>query len=193
MAYQLKISLDYSNKPPIWRKVLVPDMFSFHDLHAVIQVVMGWENSHLYAFRPDGHRGEDIGIPFEDDFMGGATTDARKTRIKEYLTHEKQEIAYEYDFGDSWSHTVLVEKITDEKMIAPRCLGGKGACPPEDCGGIDAYYGLVDVVNDPDHAEYAEMRDWLGLEYGDVWDVHEFDLTDCEQEIIHFRQYTEGW
>ncbi|MEQ9437544.1 MAG: plasmid pRiA4b ORF-3 family protein [Cyclobacteriaceae bacterium] len=189
MAYQLKISLDDSSKPPIWRKVLVPGTFTFHELHAVIQAVMGWENGHLYAFRPDGRRGEDIGIPFDDDFMGVETIDARKTPIRKYLIRDKQKVAYEYDFGDGWAHTVLVEKITEDKMTAPHCLGGKGACPPEDCGGIYGYYGLVEAVNDPKHPEHEDMREWLGLEKGELWDVHAFDASACQQEIIHYQQY----
>jgi Plasmid pRiA4b ORF-3-like protein len=43
--YQLKITLA-DIKPPIWRRVQVKDG-SLSKLHAVIQVVMGWTNSHL--------------------------------------------------------------------------------------------------------------------------------------------------
>ena len=193
MAYQLKISLDYSSKPPIWRRVLVPDRFTFHELHAVIQAAMGWENAHLYAFRSPGRRGEDIGIPFDDDFMGVETQDARKIPIRSQLTQEKQKINYEYDFGDSWSHTLLVEKITDEKITAPRCLKGKGACPPEDCGGIYGYYMMVEAINNPKHPEHDDMQEWMGMEEGEQWDVNEFELEECQQEIIHYQQYTEGW
>ncbi|MEM6840960.1 MAG: plasmid pRiA4b ORF-3 family protein [Bacteroidota bacterium] len=193
MAYQLKVSLDYSSKPPIWRRILVPDLFSFHELHGVIQAAMGWQNAHLYGFRSGGRGGEEIGIPFDDDFMGGEVLDANKIPIQSRFTREKQKINYEYDFGDSWAHTVLIEKITDEKITAPRCLKGKGACPPEDCGGIYGYYEMVEAVNNPKHPEHDDMREWLGMEKGEKWDVNDFDLEESQQAVIHYQQFTMRW
>lgn len=48
-VYQLKITLRGS-KPPIWRRVLVPAKFNHYQLHQVIQLAMGWEDSHLHQF-----------------------------------------------------------------------------------------------------------------------------------------------
>jgi len=72
-----------------------------------------------------------------------------------------------------------------------RCLAGKGACPPEDCGGIWGYYALVDTVNDrkpapQDHAEYVDMRDWLGREEGEYWDVNAFDLEETNARMLAY-------
>jgi hypothetical protein len=41
-----KVTLNGS-KPPVWRRFLVPDSISLHQLHTIIQIVMGWTNSHL--------------------------------------------------------------------------------------------------------------------------------------------------
>ena len=49
MAYQLKITLE-SVEPPIWRRVVVPSEFTLYDLHRVVQIAMGWEDSHLHDF-----------------------------------------------------------------------------------------------------------------------------------------------
>jgi len=48
--YQLKVTLDDS-KPPIWRRLLVPGNINLFELHAIIQLSMGWTNSHLHMFR----------------------------------------------------------------------------------------------------------------------------------------------
>ena len=47
--YELKITLQGS-KPAIWRRVQVPGSFSLNRLHDVIQVAMGWTDSHLHQF-----------------------------------------------------------------------------------------------------------------------------------------------
>jgi hypothetical protein len=47
---------------------------------------------------------------------------------------------YEYDFGDGWRHEVLFEGFppADPQAKSPICLEGERACPPEDCGGLQA-------------------------------------------------------
>ena len=49
-------------------------------------------------------------------------------------TSEKAKFSYLYDFGDSWEHSILVEKILpkDPNVSYPLCLKAKRACPPED-------------------------------------------------------------
>ena len=48
--YELKITLCGSN-PAIWRRVQVPGGIKLNRLHDVLQVVMGWTDSHLHQFR----------------------------------------------------------------------------------------------------------------------------------------------
>jgi hypothetical protein len=187
MAYQIKISLDGS-KPPVWRKVLIPENLTFKELHFVIQAAMGWSNSHLFAFRLPEDPDTEIGIPFDDGMDDMETKDARKTKIKEYLNQEKDKLEYEYDFGDSWLHTILLEKITDEKIKVPQCLSGKGACPPDDSGGLWGYYELVETVNNPKSPDYEEMREWMELEDDEKWDVNAFDLQQCNAMVQRYKE-----
>jgi len=85
---------------------------------------------------------------------------------------------YEYDFGDSWRHTVKLEKILKAAIGEkyPKCIAGKRACPPEDCGGTDGYRNLIKILKNPENEEYEEMVEWTGGDY----DPEEFD----PQEII---------
>jgi hypothetical protein len=50
-----------------------------------------------------------------------------------------------YDFGDSWEHVILVEKILPPEpgVKYPVCLTGRGACPPEDGVGCGATLGSL--------------------------------------------------
>jgi hypothetical protein len=47
--YQLKITLR-DCRPPIWRRIVVRAAMKLDRLHRVIQIAMGWTNSHLHQF-----------------------------------------------------------------------------------------------------------------------------------------------
>ena len=81
--------------------------------------------------------------------------DERSVRPCDVLRKPKAGMIYEYDFGDSWTHDVVLECIAPaEKGVRyPRSAAGKGACPPEDCGG---------AVRDPSHPDHEEMVEWSG-------------------------------
>ena len=49
-VYQLKVSLK-GIRPPIWRRIQVPDYYTFSDLHTAIQNAMGWLDLHLHALK----------------------------------------------------------------------------------------------------------------------------------------------
>ncbi len=70
---------------------------------------------------------------------------------------------YEYDFGDGWSHEVLLEGILlrEKGVKYPLCITGERAAPPEDCGGVPGYWHLIEVLQSPDSAEYDDLVDWL--------------------------------
>lgn len=156
---------------------------TFEGLHLAIQAAMGWQNYHLFSFRRPGNFFDTIGILSGEDFFDEDMEDAKKTKLKKHFTEEKQKMMYTYDFGDSWEHTVLLEKIGEENLLAPICIKGKGACPPEDCGGLWGYYDLVETVNAPKAKGKGEAREWLGLSRGEIWDVAHFDLEETNQRL----------
>ena len=176
---QLKITLE-DVRPPVWRRVLVPQTYSLPRLHRVFQAVLGWENSHLHAFRV----GETVyGEPEADldDWMQNET----RVRLAQIAPDVKSKFLYEYDFGDGWGHTVVVEKIlpAEPGQTAARCLAGKRACPPEDCGGPWGYANFLEAIANPNHKEHALMRDWIGGEF----DPAAFDLDAVNAELHRLR------
>ena len=52
-AYELKVTLRRI-RPPVWRRVKVRSDITLEDLHRVLQVVMGWTDNHMHAFRATG-------------------------------------------------------------------------------------------------------------------------------------------
>jgi len=179
---QLKIYLN-GIKPQIWRRFLVKDEISFHKLHNIIQEVMGWEDYHLYEFNLNG---ESIGL-VDDDALDSnpELKDSEKIKLLKYLNEEKQKFLYIYDFGDSWEHILVVEKILegDASKKYPVCIEGERACPPEDCGGIWGYEEFLKIKNNKNHPDYEEkIVDWLGEDF----DFEKFDLEGVNKNLQKF-------
>src|SRR5437667_12094337 len=72
---------------------------------------------------------------------------------------------YIYDLGDSWEHTLSVEKILPAELDVPYplCIEGKLAAPPEDCGGIPGFYHMLEALADPNHEDHEHMRDCIHI------------------------------
>jgi len=186
MSLQFKIQLKNVTKPPVWRQLLVPETFTFHQLHEVIQMSFGWENYHLYQFSPQGYGSYPIiAIPSKDDWKK-PDMNATKTKLNKVFTAEKQKFTYIYDFGDDWVHQIVLEKILPDEIKSPVCLGGKGCCPPEDCGGVWGYENLKVILADPKHEEHQEMKEWLGLE-DEEWDDDYFDVAEVNEMLQDFK------
>src|SRR3989338_3719370 len=184
--YQLKITLSGSN-PEIWRRFLADSEVMLSELHYVIQIVMGWTNSHLHQYRQKnviyGEPQDDLGWGFGSKIK---IVDENNYKLNQVLTKPKDKIIYEYDFGDSWDHDLVLEKILkkDDKLKTPICLDGAMACPPEDCGGIGGYYNMLETIRNPEDPEYEDMIDWLG----DKFDPEEFDLEAINNKLKRFKK-----
>jgi hypothetical protein len=166
--YQIKITLQGSD-PPIWRRIQVRGDTPLDRLHGIIQVVMGWTNSHLHQFIV----GETYFGPPDPYYDEPTMSDETESRLSQITRHEGSAFLYEYDFGDSWAHELLVEKIAlPEQSTYPVCLAGERACPPEDVGGVWGYEGFLEAIRDPDHSEHEDYLEWIGGEF----DPEAFDL-----------------
>ena len=203
MTYQFKIQIQNITKPPVWRRVVVPAETTFSMFHEIIQGAMGWYYQHLYSFSPSGY-GSMPWIEEESDdddlFSFGDSSEekisANKIKLSDIFKRKGQTFTYIYDFGDDWKHKITLEEI-DKNNISPfpKLIEGKGACPPEDCGGEWGYEHLKQVVADKSHPEFEDIKEWL---YGDeeglfgedeaIWDPNEFDL---ETEKEAFDDYFE--
>jgi len=147
-VYQFKITL-MDTEPAVWRRIQVPEIYTFWEFHVAIQDAMGWDDYHLHEFRltnPDTRMEGCIGVPDEEnEFPTSAEILAGwEQKIADWFTMQNRTAYYIYDFGDGWEHTIVLEKILPgEKAIKyPICLDGQRACPPEDCGSIPGYEDL---------------------------------------------------
>jgi len=176
-AYQLKITLRGVAKPPVWRRIAVPATLPLDLLHEVIQEAMGWEDGHLHVFSTPRR---DYGSP--DPELGHA--DERKVTVAEVLARPGAKMLYTYDFGDGWEHDIVLEKVLpSDPVVGVSCLAGKGACPPEDCGGAWGYASLKEALADPTHEEYEDLLDWLGLDSATDFHPARFSLDEVNARL----------
>lgn len=174
-VYQFKVTLNGS-KPPIWRRIQVRSDTTLYELHQILQVVMGWSDYHLHQFVISG---VSYGTP--DPEFDFEVKNEKMVKLNQVISEVKEKFIYEYDFGDSWEHVILLEKILplDQDAACPICLAGKRACAPEDCGGIWGYYDFLEAIQNPKHPEHDEMLEWVGGSF----DPEDFDLNVLNQEI----------
>jgi hypothetical protein len=172
---QLKVTLA-EIEPPVWRRLRIPMDYTLARLHKVIQAAFGWEDSHLHCFRIHG---EDY-APVDQENEPG--TRDEKVPLKRVGLRLKTKIRYEYDFGDSWEHLILVEGLLllEEPADVPACIGGQRACPPEDCGGAGGYQEMLDALRNPKDTRGEEFRLWLGTR---TWNAEAFDLERVNASI----------
>ncbi len=177
--YQIKVTLDDTH-PPVWRRILVPGNTTLLKLHDILQIVMGWEDSHLHMFTVEGFI---YGDPADDEYGDRITLNEVNYKLSQVIYDEGQRFSYEYDFGDSWDHTLLVEKIfsPQEGVRYLLCLKGKRACPPEDMGGVRGYDNLLEAIKDSGHDEREEYLAWVGEEF----DPEAFDLEEVNTRLRH--------
>lgn len=183
-VYQLKIALKYS-KPSIWRRIVVHGNTNLAVLHDIIQMTMGWEQAHLFCFDDGKNRYGWVDPDFDDGYM----LQAEDVKLDDFLKEIKDTLIYEYDFGDGWEHSITLEKIftTEEQAVVPKCLKAVNACPPEDCGGMGGYYYLLDILENPKHEDYKNMREWLGLKRGQSFDPSYVSVAEINEYLAEFR------
>jgi hypothetical protein len=126
--------------------------------------------------------------PEEDETGVMGMVDEANYKLNKIIHHEGQRFRYIYDFGDSWDHTLVVEKISSaqESLRSPICLKGKRACPPEDVGGVRGYENFLKAIQDPEHDEHEDYLNWIGEEF----DPEAFDLDEVKDRLRHMGR---GW
>ncbi|SNR45692.1 plasmid pRiA4b ORF-3 family protein [Blastococcus mobilis] len=191
-AYRLRIELADAS-PPVWREVLVDPGIPLDELHEVIQVLFEWEDAHLHEFTVVGPGRQTVRFGPQDDDgwmpRDESVVDESRVRLSQVIGPRRGKLRYLYDFGDGWEHLItVVGREPASGSSPPRCTAGAGAAPHEDSGGVWGWTDKVQAARDPRHPEYADIRDWLGLQDGETLDAGAFDLTEVDQRLAALRR-----
>ena len=177
-------------EPPIWRRIRIPDRYTLHQLHRVLQLAVGWLDYHLYEFTLDAPEdGRRFGVPDPDwDDDGDETIDARGVTLRQLALEAGARFQYVYDFGDGWTHDIVVERVEagsdDPEASYPALMDGARAAPPEDAGGVGGYEHLLTVLRNRRHPEHAAMRQWASLWAGAPYDPERFDPWQVNRALM---------
>jgi hypothetical protein len=186
---QVRVSLEDSS-PEIWRRLLVPGHIKLLFFHRILQIAMGWTDTHLHEFQI---RGKSYGPPEpEGDALSGEQwEDDERFALYEVIHCLPARFTYTYDMGDGWEHDILIEKVVPRTRGAqyPRCIEGARACPPEDCGGIYGYEEFLEALDDPKHERHEELLGWIGRKF----DPEAFDIGSINEELRHYKELPPGY
>lgn len=183
-VFIFKISLDFS-QPEVWRYIIMSPRNTFAELNRMIQSCIGWTGSHYHGFEmkhPVTNEGNAI-IPIwsSSGSERPSVIDENNVTLSEYFTDFNRNGNYTYDYGDCWEHTIELIEIANnengdvEVMI---CVAGAGLGPPEDCGGINGYHDLLQVLGNPENPEHVALKEWL--------------TTYCPNGITFLKGYLTG-
>ena len=192
IAFRFKIEL-MEIEPLIWRVIEVPSTYTFWDFHVAIQDSMGWLDYHLHSFHilaPRKRKPILIGIP--DDEYEDAILPGWEIPLSRFFKEPGDEAIYDYDFGDGWQHRIVMEGIylQEKGKQYPNCLCGERACPPEDCGGVEGYYNLLEILKDKNHREYDDINRWLK---GHAKNYYPYDPEHFDPGEIKFWDPKKRW
>lgn len=180
--YLLKIQLLYI-EPAIWRRFVVPANITLDRLHDVIQIVMGWTDSHLHEFTIGNKRYTEYPESKEDGLACG------RYRLGELIKQKGRVFRYLYDFGDDWEHELVLEESRYFKPGPRRelaCLEGERACPPEDVGGVPGYLEFLNALKDPNHEEHEDYTEWSGGNF----DSERFAPESVNWELMKYLRWS---
>ncbi|MCR4427531.1 MAG: plasmid pRiA4b ORF-3 family protein [Firmicutes bacterium] len=189
MAYEIRIAI-CGIEPAIWRSLRIPGSITFAQLHRIIQVAFGWLDYHLYHFRFDNI----VIVEPDPDFStaelygeDAPTLNPGGTLVSQ-LFDEYDKCFYEYDFGDSWTHEIVVEKrLRDtERNQVPVCLGGARHRPPEDVGGVVGYEEFLETIRDKSNPERENMLSWAQKDTrGRLFDPEYFYIDEVNRKLAY--------
>jgi hypothetical protein len=160
---------------------LVPAAITLPRLHDLLQLVMGWTNSHLHSFQIGERAFSSAGADLQELQM----LNEKNCTLEATLGESVGEFVYEYDFGDSWHHNITVSEVAkpNPDWAYPLCIAGARAAPPEDVGGVPGYEEFLSAISDRKHDEHHSMLEWIG----GAFDPDGFDLNAINRILRHGR------
>jgi|GEM_PF-997149 len=179
VVFEIRVSLEGS-EPEVWRRLRLPEETALYAVHLLLQLVMNWENRHQHQFIGADMKG--YGVAEEADGLKTGLLDERLYFLSDLVKNPGDRFTYIYDFEDEWVHEVVMEAVMeigpDERSVW--CLGGGGACPPEECGGVSGYLELLEQLGSSNAEKHAEAVERLSM----IVDPVAFDSDEFNEVMV---------
>lgn len=182
----LKIVLVDVKKPPVNRTVIVPDGYTFRELHNVIRAAFRIREKGFFEFNNSYIGGDFVCTPM----MGNYDVDVDDN---ENVVNADFEIIGDYVkkfnlltyFFDDWILDIELIDKTPAKVEGPVLVKGTGKIALDHCGGNLMYMALVETFNEaPDSKAASYFRKILNLRKNEM---PNFTLDKEEKALINLR------
>ncbi len=178
-SYILHISIVFSD-PLIWRRIQVPGTTTLAQLHDIIQLSMGWSDSHVHQFL--------VGkISYDPTMKTSGPKESKRFDEHKYKLYTLEEgmrfmFTYLYDAGEGWEHEIHLEEVVPptRQLNHPILLSGEMACPPETIGDIHEYHRLISALASPDSKSRNSLYELTGRP---DFDPCFFDLDAAKKRV----------
>ena len=177
-----------SVEPHVWRRVDVPLSCTLLALHDIIQIAMGWTDSHLFEFQV----GDRLygALEFDPELLEPRQYKASRIRLRTLIERGVHRFDYIYDFGDYWQHDVVIEEVRDGEadIDYPVFVDGERRCPPEDVGNAEGFMEFLEAALIPGHEAHERMVTW----YGKRFEFNEIDERDIRMRLAGLARRRRG-
>jgi Plasmid pRiA4b ORF-3-like protein len=115
--------------PMVIRLVSIPDDLEPPQFHEVMRAILGWQGDLGYIIRIHGQE------------FNSFRRKTRRKALHEFNLHRQEKFLYICDTLHLWEWDIRILDIQEgtEEDHESLCLGGRGAAPPEGCGGPTGY------------------------------------------------------
>jgi len=111
------------------RLLAVPDFLDLANFDEIFHAVLGWDSGIGYAFQVHGQE------------FNSFSRRTKSKKLRDFGLHRQEKFLYTLDAMDQWEWELRLVNLEDGSAgdETPMCLGGRGAPPPQYCGGPAGY------------------------------------------------------
>jgi len=151
--------------PIVARVFAIPDDVEITELHDVFLSMLGWQQDLGFIIRVHGQE------------FNSYQRRSRGKRLRDFQLRRQEKFLYICNTLDLWEWEIRVLDIQDGNVDErdPQCLEGRGAAPPEHCGGPRGYHLMLkrqaegSQISDP--ATITASMKLLAQVYSDEADI----------------------
>ena len=130
-AYVFRAEL--AAQPAVVRTVALAEGQTLDDLHELLRAEFGWDDPHLYSFWLSGRFWDGPETEFTAPYgLEESAARSAQTAIATLGLEQGQQIAYLFDYGDTWEVQITVVDIrAADGESYPQVLERHGKAPPQ--------------------------------------------------------------
>jgi hypothetical protein len=153
--YDLDVALK-GMRPPVKRRFLLRAEATLAELHGALRDAFGWSGSKAFE---TWSAEAGVALP-----AGASGLDPTRVALAELLGDARRSLVVVYDPDAWWEHVVTLKRTRESFDEARRRLiGGRGAAPPENCGGLAGFEAWRAAGGAVPEVDFDDLRSTFDL------------------------------